>query len=160
MAHSPELRVSDRERAAAAERLRVAHDEGRLDLLEYDRRLADAFAAVTYGDLDRLFTDLPRTTELSVLSAPSVPAYSVAGAAAVARSAGSTVARRPAGLPLPLKILWTIWGSVVALNLTIWLLVSLGVSEPVHFWPMWLAVPGVLLGIGTAITLRVRTNAR
>ncbi|WP_040339799.1 DUF1707 SHOCT-like domain-containing protein [Candidatus Blastococcus massiliensis] len=151
MTHSPELRVADRDRAAAADRLRAAHDEGRLDLLEYDRRLADAYAAVTYGDLDRLFTDLPPTS--------SVPAYSVSTAAVAARAAGRSVARRPAGFPLALKILWTVWASVVAVNVTVWLLVSLGVSDPVHFWPMWLAVPGVLLGIGTTITMHVRNNA-
>lgn len=163
MTHSPELRVGDRDRQAAAERLRAAHDEGRLDLLEYDRRLADAYAAVTYGDLDRLFTDLPRTS--SVPAAPahavqgySAPGQSVVGAAAVARAAGASVARRTTGVPLALKILWTIWVSVVALNVTIWLLVSLGNSDPVYFWSMWLLVPGLLLGIGTGITMNVRNR--
>ena len=53
------LRVSDAERQAAAERIGAAWAEGRLDEAEYDRRLAQAFAAVTYADLDQLFTDLP-----------------------------------------------------------------------------------------------------
>ncbi len=52
MTHAPELRAGDADRQAAADRLRAAHDEGRLDLHEYDRRLAEAYAAVTYGDLD------------------------------------------------------------------------------------------------------------
>jgi hypothetical protein len=54
-----QFRVSDSERQAAADRLRHAHDEGRLDLDEYDRRLGAAYGSVTYADLDRLFTDLP-----------------------------------------------------------------------------------------------------
>jgi DUF1707 SHOCT-like domain/Domain of unknown function (DUF4234) len=54
------LRVSDAERQAAAESLGAAFRDGRIDLLEYDTRIARAYAAVTYADLDRLFTDLPR----------------------------------------------------------------------------------------------------
>ena len=113
---------------------------------------AEAYAAVTYADLDRLFTDLPTRPS------PPVPAYSVASAAGVARAAGASVVRSPARFPLALKILWTAWASVVAINVTVWLLVSLAASESVHFWPMWFAVPGVALGIGTAITMRVRNS--
>jgi hypothetical protein len=54
-----QIRVSDAERQAAADRLRAAMTDGRLDLLEYDDRIARAYGAVTYGDLDELFTDLP-----------------------------------------------------------------------------------------------------
>jgi Domain of unknown function (DUF1707)/Domain of unknown function (DUF4234) len=53
------LRVSDAERQGAAQRIGAAWAEGRLDDVEYDRRLSLAFAAVTYADLDQLFTDLP-----------------------------------------------------------------------------------------------------
>ncbi len=153
MTHAPELRAGDADRQAAADRLRAAHDEGRLDLDEYDRRLADAYSAVTYGDLERLFTDLPARPARGSSVAPTAPRP---GGGTVAP--GGTVARRPAGFPLALTILWTVWASVVAINVTVWLLVSLGVSEPVHFWPMWLAVPGVALGIGTVVTLRVRNS--
>lgn len=152
MTHAPGLRAADADRQAAADRLRAAHDEGRLDLAEYDRRLAEAYAAVTYADLDRLFTDLPARPS------SAVPAYSVSSAAGMARAAGAPVVRRPARFPLALKVLWTMWASVVAINVTVWLLVSLALSEPVHFWPMWLAVPGVVLGIGTTITMRVRNT--
>ena len=54
-----QLRVSDAERQAAAEQLGAAMADGRLDPVEYDERIALAYAAVTYGDLDRLFVDLP-----------------------------------------------------------------------------------------------------
>ena len=53
------LRVSDAERQTAVESLGAAFREGRLDPVEYDSRLASAYAAVTYTDLDRLFGDLP-----------------------------------------------------------------------------------------------------
>jgi hypothetical protein len=60
------LRVCDAERQAAAESLGAAFRDGRLDVLEYDERIARAYSAVTYGDLDRLFTDLPRPTVRTV----------------------------------------------------------------------------------------------
>lgn len=53
------IRVSDADRQGAAQRIGAAWAEGRLDDAEYDRRLSLAFAAVTYADLDQLFTDLP-----------------------------------------------------------------------------------------------------
>ncbi|TQN42183.1 uncharacterized protein DUF4234 [Blastococcus colisei] len=59
MTDARQMRISDAERQAAAQRIGAAWAEGRLDDTEYDRRMAQAFAAVTYGDLDQLFTDLP-----------------------------------------------------------------------------------------------------
>jgi hypothetical protein len=60
MVEREQLRVSDTDRQTAVDGLRRAHDEGRLDLDEYDRRMASAYGAVTFADLDRLFLDLPR----------------------------------------------------------------------------------------------------
>lgn len=53
------LRAADADRDRVAEILGTAYTEGRLSRDEYDARLADAFAARTYGDLDRLLDDLP-----------------------------------------------------------------------------------------------------
>jgi Domain of unknown function (DUF1707) len=142
------MRVSDAERQAAAERLRVAMADGRLDLLEYDNRIAAAFRAVTYADLDQLFTDLPASNP--VAPAPRVDRPPVLD--------GGTVA----DMHLALKILWTIWGGAVVINLTVWLLVSLG-SGVQYFWPMWMAVPGVaLLGatVGVESIRRGRAERR
>jgi hypothetical protein len=145
------MRVSDAERQAAAERLRSAMGEGRLDLTEYDTRLGLAYAAVTYADLDRLFTDLPAHS----VAAPVVTTH--AQAPAVSRPVPA-VRTGFAGLPIALKILWTIWSGVVLINLTVWLLVSLGNGEPDYFWPMWLAVPGAVLGGATVIVESVRSR--
>src|SRR4051794_35106417 len=136
------MRVSDAERQAAAERLRAAMGEGRLDLTEYDSRLGLAYAAVTYADLDRLFTDLPAHA-----AAPAVAAHAQQPAA-VSRPVPA-VRSGFAGLPLALKVLWTIWFGAVLINLTVWLLVSLN-HGPEYFWPMWMAVPGVALAGVTA----------
>jgi hypothetical protein len=144
------MRVSDAERQVAADRLRAAMGEGRLDLVEYDTRLARAYQAVTYADLDQLFTDLPAHGAAPVV-APSPRPVAASRPAPVVRT-GS------AGLPLALKILWTIWLGAVLINLTVWLLVSLGNGEPDYFWPMWLAVPGVALGGVTAVVGSARSH--
>jgi hypothetical protein len=55
-----EVRVSDAERENVVRRLRRAVVEGRLDMDEFDERVAIAYAARTRGDLDPLTSDLPR----------------------------------------------------------------------------------------------------
>jgi Domain of unknown function (DUF1707) len=52
-------RAGDADREAVAERLRVAAGDGRIDLAELDDRLAQAYAAKTYGQLEVLVADLP-----------------------------------------------------------------------------------------------------
>ena len=143
------MRVSDGERQAAADRLRSALTEGRLDMLEYDNRLALAYQAVTYRDLDQLFTDLPAHA-----ATPAVPTPPMATPSArpVAVRTGY------AGMPLALKILWGIWSVVVAINLTVWLLVGIGGEGVPYFWPMWLAVPGAALLGATVVVNAVRSS--
>lgn len=148
MVERSDIRVSDEDRQVAANRLKAAMDEGRLDLFEYDSRLAEAYQSATYGDLDKLFHDLPPSDR------PSERPTEGPGAPAVPRSGWP--ARRPApaatGLPLALKILWTIWLAVVSINLVVWTLVSLGNGAPAYFWPMWLLIPGsVLFGVTVGV---------
>jgi hypothetical protein len=146
MGERHELRVSDQDRQVAADRLRAAHDEGRLDFFEYDDRLARAYGSVTYGDLDKLFVDLPAGAGAEV-------AHVESGPAPAARAAPRRVPAEPAvvtAMPTALKVLWTIWASVVAINLTVWLLVSLRSGGATYFWPMWLLVPGSVLFAVTA----------
>jgi len=139
-----QMRVSDAERQAAAERLRAAMADGRLDLLEYDNRLASAYRAVTYGDLEQLFVDLPGAAPVAV-HAPAAPVHPVLDEGTVR------------GMHLALKILWTIYAGAVLINLTVWLLVSLGQGDLAYFWPMWMAVPGVAL---TGATIGVESIRR
>lgn len=54
-----ELRCGHEDREAVAERLRLAAGDGRIDLDELDERLALAYAARRYADLDALVADLP-----------------------------------------------------------------------------------------------------
>jgi Domain of unknown function (DUF1707)/Cell wall-active antibiotics response 4TMS YvqF len=57
----PELRASDAERDAVAERLRTAAGEGRLTLDELADRLDAALRATTRAELEPLTVDLPAT---------------------------------------------------------------------------------------------------
>ena len=135
------LRAGDADRRAAADRLLAEFEAGRLDLLEYDDRLAQAYRAVTYADLDALFADLPGTAARAVVATAPARSLPAAGLALLGR------------LPAPLRVLWIIWLSVVSVNLCVWLLVSIGNGRPDSFWPMWLAVPGSILA---AVTLATR----
>jgi len=76
-------RVGNIEREAAIEALNRHWQAGRLDPAEHERRTTAAYAAVTKGDLDALFADLPggdpatRTTPAAlqgeVVSSPPQP---------------------------------------------------------------------------------------
>jgi Domain of unknown function (DUF1707) len=149
MTPTRQLRAADTDRREAAGRLLAEFEAGRLDLLEYDDRLARAYRAVTYADLDALFADLP--------AAPGRPAAPTAPAGRPRpRSGPAAVPVLLAGLPKPLRVLWTLWLSVVSLNLCVWLLVSIGNGRPDTFWPMWLAVPGAILAAVTLATRALR----
>jgi Domain of unknown function (DUF1707) len=59
MIRDPNLRASDADREATADRLRQHHTDGRLDQDEFQERLDKCFAAKTIGDLTELTRDLP-----------------------------------------------------------------------------------------------------
>jgi hypothetical protein len=53
------MRVSDAERQAVADRLGVHYGDGRLDQAEFDERVSQAMSAKTRADLNGLLDDLP-----------------------------------------------------------------------------------------------------
>ncbi len=59
MAHHPELRIGDRERQVATDRLREAYGQGTISLEELEQRLDATMRARTQGDLEPLLADLP-----------------------------------------------------------------------------------------------------
>jgi hypothetical protein len=96
-----ELRASDADREAVAERLREAAGDGRLDLEELDERLDRAFAAKTYGELAPLTADLPAGPAGTASAAPAPaaqedqpPLVIKGGAAGDSRKGPWTVPRR------------------------------------------------------------------
>ncbi|WP_232521171.1 DUF1707 domain-containing protein [Micromonospora phaseoli] len=123
------MRAADSDRQAVAERLRVALDEGRLDLHEYDERLQRAYAARTYAELDDLVADLPAPA-----GAVAVPGQ--AGAPAPASSDG--------GRQVTVRWLaevWEPWLKTVGIVVAIWAVTSLAVGDAQYFWPGWVAGP-------------------
>jgi hypothetical protein len=67
----PELRASDAEREQAADVLRVAASEGRLDVEELEDRLSSAYSATTRRELERLIADVsPERLGSRPLAAP------------------------------------------------------------------------------------------
>jgi len=147
-----EMRASDADRQSAVERLRVALNEGRLNLHEYDERLMRAYQSVTYGDLAKVFADLPAAEmepKRDAAPRPFVP-KKVAAAPGVL-----------SGLPTWIRVLWTIWLTVVSINVAVWLLVSFSSGDLVYFWPMWVAGPlgAGLLGLSVGVTA-VRRSRR
>ncbi len=130
-----DLRASDADRERAAARLKVALDEGRLDLTEYDDRLQRAYAARTYSDLDALFVDLPQPVPAQYAQVAPTGAVR-AGGAPVGRQGHRDWATGAVGS----------WLMVSAICTVIWLL---GDARG-DFWPKWVIVPWglfVLLGL-------------
>ncbi|MEV6634181.1 DUF1707 domain-containing protein [Actinoplanes sp. NPDC051470] len=120
---SDEIRAADADRQQVAERLRAALDEGRLDLHEYDDRLQQTYSAKTYGELERLTTDLPM----------------VVTATPVAPKVDGDLTRRW------LIHVWDEYVTAVGICVAIWVLAGVD-GDWGFFWPLWVAGPwGVIL---------------
>ncbi|GIF19442.1 hypothetical protein Ate02nite_21720 [Paractinoplanes tereljensis] len=114
--------------------MKSALEEGRLDLSEYDERLQGAYAARTYGDLDRLLTDLPN-------AAPVVPAPPQAVAVPAANATRHWLAH-----------VWVPYLRAAAFFTVIWATGSFfsSDSDASFYWPVWILGPwGVLTVLRT-----------
>jgi Domain of unknown function (DUF4190)/Domain of unknown function (DUF1707) len=101
---TPDLRASDADRESAAERLRVAALEGRLDPAELDERMSAAYAARYCSELARL------TADVTPPAPPALPARPTFVRST--RTNGLAIASVVAGF------FWLWWlGSVVAVVL-------------------------------------------
>jgi DUF1707 SHOCT-like domain len=141
-----ELRASDADREQVAERLRIALDEGRLNLHEYDDRLRDAFSAKTYAELNALLADLPGVTPDS--RAQVVPVQRDGAAPEVWRPAAD--GRYPGATRRWLVERWESWFGAVTVCTAIWGVSSAFNDEVIYFWPGWVAGPwGAVLLVGT-----------
>lgn len=127
------MRAADVDREATAERLRVALEEGRLGLHEYDERLVRAYGAKTYADLDEVVADLPGTTpaQRAAVAPAAPPAPTGAGGPIVDSGRGNG----------RLLAIWSPWLRVAAILTAIWLFASLGSGHLGHYWPVWAIGP-------------------
>ena len=137
----PHLRAADTDRTAIAGLLGEHMAAGRLTVAEYEERLARAYAARTYGELDELTTDLPplrparvapaRATAPDRASACGPLGWGHAGHGGWGWAAwgGSRAAA------------WASWVSTGVIVTTIWLVTSLA-SHTWHYpWPVWVVGP-------------------
>ena len=141
-----QLRASDADRAAVVERLRVAYDDGRLDLAEYDERVRTAYAARTYAELARLTADLPPGVAMSgpVMAWPAISGSVMSGSAMPgSRVPGGALARRPerdAGV-----LLWRMagssWFTVNLVCIVIWGIGCVAAGSWLYPWWIWVAGP-------------------
>ncbi|MBF6344995.1 DUF1707 domain-containing protein [Nocardia cyriacigeorgica] len=114
---SPGTRASDAERAQTVELLSRHLADGRLDLAEYDQRVATVWATTTRDDLGLVLSDLPK------LPKPR-----------------TDEPRRPR-IPVWQRIEAASWVSVSVLVLVIWGTISLATGEFTYPWPIWVIGP-------------------
>jgi hypothetical protein len=122
-----DLRAADKDREFVAEQLRTALSEGRLDLTEYDERLAKTYAARTYGDLDGILDDLPGTVPPG--ASQVVPAQAPDRPVAPHQ-------RNPRAFPQWLGAIWGGWFTVGLICTVIW-----AATGAHYFWPVWVIGP-------------------
>lgn len=113
-----DVRISDADRQSVADRLRAAHDDGFIDLSEFDERVAEVWRMRTRGELTRVTRDLPAPRR--------------------ARRDGVVFADSPGGITM--KVLAIIWMCLTAVAISGWGIVAVtaGVDYP---WFLWVAAP-------------------
>ena len=141
-----EMRAGDGDRQAVADKLKVALDEGRLDLHEYDERLQKTYAAKTYGDLNGLLDDLPGTLPPQQSRVAPYQAASPAAAMQQERQRGSAAWVYP-------------YGGVVLVSILIWAITSISSGHLNNFWPVWLLIP-LIFGVFGQLASRASHGAR
>jgi len=134
------LRAADTDRTRVAAVLGEHMSAGRLSVEEYDDRLARAYTAKTYGELDQLTADLP--------SAPAVVAP-LAGGSTVTAPAGDV--QGWAGGPTRAAA-WRSWAVTALIVLTVWVASMIGQSELTYPWPIWVIGPWGAVLLGQSLT--------
>ena len=121
--HPDEVRISDADRQAVADRLRAAHGDGYIDLSEFDERIAEVWRMRTRGDLARVTRDLP--------------------AARRQRSDGPVFTDSPGGIAM--KVLTIIWLCVTAATASLWGAVALFTDLDFPWFLVVAGPPGAVL---------------
>ncbi|SDO05050.1 DUF1707 domain-containing protein [Geodermatophilus sp. DSM 45219] len=143
----PHLRAADADRAAVATRLGDQMSAGRLTVAEYDERLARAYAARTYGELEALTADLPQPAPQPVaVRTAHVPGQ---GASACGWSGGPS---REAA--------WRNWAVVAVVVLTVWTATAIGSTDLPYFWPIWVIGPWGAVLLAQTLSRGRRDDAR
>lgn len=141
-----DIRIGNVERDAVVSRLQTAFGEGRLDVHEFDERVAQVYAARTVGELAPLTADLPAAGPAAHPQTSPAPRLSTPPT----RDRRRNRQRNRQNDGRALVWAWRAWATAVSINLVIWTLVSLGTGHLHYFWPMWVAGPwGAVLLVST-----------
>ena len=144
-----DLRAADSDRQAISDRLRIAAQDGRLDVHEYDERLQMALAAKTFGELDDLVADLPdvRPEDKSRVSRVDNDAVDSVDDDDDEDEDSSDI-----------RNVWVSLGGAAVFFTGLWVLGWIGSGgAPPFYWPLW------ILGfwtIGAVVTTMHRTLKR
>lgn len=154
-----DLRAGNAEREVVVRRLNDAFGEGRLELDELDQRIAQAYAAKTMGDLRPLLSDLPVSLGRPGSVARPAPAAPVRPPMP-AREVTGRLAGEISGRPGWIRWQYYAWTSAVAINLVVWLLVSIGTADWIYFWPVWVAGPWGIAILAQDVVARLEYGRR
>ncbi|WP_112139598.1 DUF1707 SHOCT-like domain-containing protein [Glycomyces dulcitolivorans] len=121
------MRIGNPERGALTEILRAAVDQGYIDLDEYEKRVDVLLAAQTVGDAEVVLADLPTYQRILDAEEPE-----------------------KLGTPDWIKWMWFGFSIPIGINLGVWAVVEFFTDGPIYFWPIWIMVP--LLVVGVALT--------
>lgn len=129
-----EQRASDGDRDVVAGDLRDAFSEGRLDADEYQRRLDAVWQSRTYGELDRLTTDLPEPINRIQAEA--------------AEQEQKAIEERKKNELAEYLGEWKAWLGGALIMLAIWGISSIVSGDVQNFWPAWpIGIWGVILAV-------------
>lgn len=132
MANSPEMRASDADRDRVAAILREHTAQGRINMDEFNERLETLYKSKTYGELQRLTSDLP---DVDLRHLP------------VKASAAAPGQRN---MHSGMRAAWSAWAAASGINWVIWLIVSITSGDLIYPWPLWVMGPwGVILLMST-----------
>jgi hypothetical protein len=143
----PHLRAGDTARAAVATILGRHMAAGRLTVDEYDERLARAYAARTYGELDQLTTDLPSSDRTRAAE----PVRH--GNPYPVRACGPVFG--PWGWGGRTESPWRSWLGTALIVIAVWAVISIATREFLPFWPIWVIGPW-----GAILLARTLTGGR
>jgi hypothetical protein len=132
----PHLRAGDTDRTDVATVLGQHMADGRLTVAEYDDRVARAYAARTYGELDELTADLPATDSGRSVE-PVRRDHEAREHRAPVRACGPMASRRFGYTDSA----WAAWRRTAVIVLAIWAITSVAASELSYFWPIWVIGP-------------------
>lgn len=134
MAQSPEMRASDADRDRVAAVLREHTAQGRITMEEFNERLEHLYQSKTYGELQRLTSDLPDVDLRHRQLAKKTD------------KAAAKQAKAHAGM----RAAWASWAMASSVNWIIWLIVSVTAEHLIYPWPLWVMGPwGVILLMST-----------